>query len=444
MDKQEFLNFVQDNILSLFTGSEIVGEEESTSRDACVALGQGGTILIKFKKSDEYRYVLKRIQPFKHFEISLIRSVIDEMSKIYSNRYTRDYRRQIEQIIIEKAICKSITNNHVTLQAVLSTLGRWGMRTYEGTHASFGLIITNKKANETNPNLEINNFLGKDFSALLSDGKNTFMQISSDGYLLGYVNAPKMAKSDAFVPYEYLNMASLCTGTKIGVCLLAEGDILLFKDKMLVFAKRGGNWTCFTHQVVIDKMADRSGDCENVRKAVYLSSLDTSFNRCGGCIVHVGTGEKYSVLKHINAADVLCEDCYKHIMEETRNKLFFAELNEEADYEPFAEFIKQEKCAKTANLIKIIAGRKFQELERKLRLELMGIDGATIIDHDGTIIAVGAIIKIEAGSTGGGRLAAAKMLSNYGVAIKISNDGSIQGFATDRNKIRVKPLFAMG
>ena len=444
MDKQDFLNFVQDNILSLFTGSEIVDEESSSPRDACVALGASGTILIKFKKDDDYRLVLKRVQPFKHFEISIIKSIIDEMSKIYSNRVAREYRRQIEHIIIEKAICKSITANHDTLQSILASLGRWGMRTYEGTHTSFGIILTNKKADETNENLSINNFLNKDFSALLSDGINTFMQISKDGYLLGYVNAPKQAKSDAFVPYEYLNMASLCSGTKIGVCLLPEGDILLFKDKMLAFAKRGGNWSCFTHQVVIDKMADRSSDAEEVRKALYLSSLDTSFNKCGGCVVHVAQNEKYNVLKHINAADVLTEDCYNYIMEQSISKLFFAELNEGSSYEPFAEFIRQDKCAKTANLIKIIGGRKFQELDRKLRLELLGIDGATIIDHDGTILAVGAIIKIDAGSTGGGRLAAAKVLSNYGVAIKISNDGSIQGFATDRNKIRVKPLFVMG
>ena len=32
MDKQEFLEFVDNNILSLFTGSEIIGEEESSPR----------------------------------------------------------------------------------------------------------------------------------------------------------------------------------------------------------------------------------------------------------------------------------------------------------------------------------------------------------------------------------------------------------------------------
>lgn len=99
---------------------------------------------------------------------------------------------------------------------------------------------------------------------------------------------------------------------------------------------------------------------------------------------------------------------------------------------------------KSSNLITLIAGRKFYELDRKLRLELMSIDGATIVDADGNILAVGAIIKIEAGSTGGGRLAAARTLSKYGMSIKISNDGRIEGFRMDKLKLRVKPMFVLG
>ena len=91
----------------------------------------------------------------------------------------------------------------------------------------------------------------------------------------------------------------------------------------------------------------------------------------------------------------------------------------------------------------IINGKKFYELDRKLREELVGVDGATIIDNDGNIISVGAIIKIEAGSTGGGRLAATKTLSKYGVALKISTDGSIEGYHLDKNKNKARPLFSL-
>ena len=70
------------------------------------------------------------------------------------------------------------------------------------------------------------------------------------------------------------------------------------------------------------------------------------------------------------------------------------------------------------------------------------MDGATIIDFDGTIVAVGAILKIEAGSTGGGgRLAATKGLSKYGVSIKISQDGIMQGFCFDKKENAPKQLF---
>ena len=39
MVKSRFLEFVHDYILKMFTGSEIVGEEESSPRDAIVAQG---------------------------------------------------------------------------------------------------------------------------------------------------------------------------------------------------------------------------------------------------------------------------------------------------------------------------------------------------------------------------------------------------------------------
>ena len=66
------------------------------------------------------------------------------------------------------------------------------------------------------------------------------------------------------------------------------------------------------------------------------------------------------------------------------------------------------------------------------------------LDSDGYIVAVGAIIKINAGSSGGGRLAAAKQLSEYGVAIKISADGTIEGFSYDKNTSTSKAIFSAG
>jgi hypothetical protein len=57
----------------------------------------------------------------------------------------------------------------------------------------------------------------------------------------------------------------------------------------------------------------------------------------------------------------------------------------------------------------------------------VGIDGATILNYQGEILAVGAIIKIS-GGTGGGRLAATETLAPHGTAIKISADGMVKAF----------------
>ena len=146
MNKSRFLEFVDSYILKMFTGSEIIGEETSSNRDNCVAQGDGGSIKIKFSRSDPYRIIVKRAQPFKNFEIHLVKSIIEEMSKVISIRTREDYIKGLENLIIEKAICKSLTNSTSnTLGLLLNMLAYWGQRTYEGKHMSLGFVVTKKK-----------------------------------------------------------------------------------------------------------------------------------------------------------------------------------------------------------------------------------------------------------------------------------------------------------
>ena len=111
--------------------------------------------------------------------------------------------------------------------------------------------------------------------------------------------------------------------------------------------------------------------------------------------------------------------------------------------EDFNEFLEGEKADKACALVKIVGDKKFHELDRKLRAELLGIDGATVIDYDGNILCIGAIVEIEAGSSGGGRLAAARTLAKYGVSIKISMDSTISCYGFDTKKNKVRTLFSI-
>ncbi len=446
MNKPRFLEFVHDYILKMFTGSEIVEEEPSSPRDNIVAQAENGGVKIKFSRNDNYRVIIKRAQPFKNFEMQLIKSIIEEMNKFNESNINDDYKKGFKNLIIEKAICKSLTNtSSKTLGLLLNEMSYWGQRTYEGKSTTLGFIVTNKKmGSKTNANIHISKFLEKDFAALLTDGKSSFIEISADGYLSNYISYAKVIDHNLFAPFRFLKLASLSTGSKIGISLNEQGDVLVFKNKSLLFAKKGGVWICYSHEEIVGKLAEQAGEYEDVRKAIYLSALDTSFLRSGGCIVHINSGDSFNVLRHIDEADVFYKESYDHIQQSKINQSFFSDLDgKNEEIQSFEDFLHEEKCAKTASLKKLIAGRKFQELDRKFRQELIAIDGAVIIDYDGKILAVGAIVKIEAGSTGGGRLAAAKTLSNYGISIKISNDGIMTGFKMDKNKLRARAIFTI-
>ena len=58
---------------------------------------------------------------------------------------------------------------------------------------------------------------------------------------------------------------------------------------------------------------------------------------------------------------------------------------------------------------------------------LAEMDGALILGRDGTIYAVSAIVRLQGGGVAsGGRTTAAKQLSKYGLAIKVSQDGFVK------------------
>src|SRR5438132_14416144 len=78
----------------------------------------------------------------------------------------------------------------------------------------------------------------------------------------------------------------------------------------------------------------------------------------------------------------------------------------------------------------LVDGRAFDELPRSVRKELLGLDGAVVVRPNGSVYAAGAILKLANVNLGtqGGRSAAAKTLSRYGLGIKISEDGMISGY----------------
>jgi len=140
---------------------------------------------------------------------------------------------------------------------------------------------------------------------------------------------------------------------------------------------------------------------KDIRTALYETALDASFARTGACLGVVSSGSAG----------------------------FWEEKIDKDDR------IALKNSPKSIALTQVIDGRKFHELDRMLRQELVAIDGATVINHKGEVLAVGAILKIDGGSPGGGRTAAAETLAKLGLGIKISQDGGITAYRPKSGKL---------
>jgi hypothetical protein len=241
----------------------------------------------------------------------------------------------------------------------------------------------------------------EDFGKILSDGVDSWWSVDSAGFIYSFdtmdPSKPVLSES-GFFPLRYLPLALRSSHKEVGVTLNRNGEILLFFEGVVKFAKRRGRWLNFAHGPVITSMSFGGPSPLSVRRAVYESCLDASFARSGGCIGIV-------------------------------RKSHFAEFTRKC---PVSEDDLLAAAAKIKPLsaAKLVSSRPFQCIPRLVRKELLGLDGAVVLQWDGVILAAGAILELNDVKRGnqGGRSAAAKVLSRYGLGIKVSEDGTISGY----------------
>ena len=451
MDKSHFYEFVNKMIIPLFTGSFVAGETESSSRDLEVALGKANSVLLKPSKIDEYRVILKRGQPFKSFEVSLIKTILEEISTLTDAGLENTvYLQKLQNTIIEKALIDSITSDVAseTIIGIISSLERWSTRTYEGTNVSMGVFVNLSNVVDDTKQVNYSEIMNREFFVRITDGVSSFVEFDRKGSLIGYTNLKNPKKAPTVSPYIFDRVARSCNDKRVGIVLTTKGDILVFYARQLMFAKRNGKWCVYSHDEIIRLLYNNvSYTAKQIRRAIYNTALDCSFGYMGACICYLNKDKTNDALKLINIADIISETHFeaKKQMELAESAKLYNVSNplpydESITYE---EYLTKFNCVKAKAIRNIIAGKKLYELDRRLLENLVGIDGATVVDFDGTIIAVGAILKIEAGSLGGGRLAATKSMARYGVGIKVSQDGIMQGFSADKHG-KVKQIFNVG
>lgn len=399
--KAELLREIsQQYLLPFFSGARLESDTVSSTTRAERA-AHHGPLSIKFKVNlqDRYRLVLTRPQPFTFSrgrvvsEIDVVRAFCDvlaTMEQELSGPLKSDLLSTFQRRVVARALRNGV--NEETILQGIDQLALWGNRLYEGAPISASLGY---RQTEKGHRPRFDQFIDHDFASVLSNGYDTLLEFDYDGGFIGqqYINS-----SGSFLPYCPMRQSYIAEWTdghrsRIALTLNRLGEILVFRRQQLIFARRSGKWHYLTHEPVISQMnvpRDRI-----LRQAIYETCLDASFARTGAClgIVSVNYSRKW--------IDIVSEN----------------------------DILKESMTPKVQALRKVVSGVSFANLNRRIRQEIVAIDGATIIGHDGEILAIGAILKVPGGSEGGGgRLAAAKTLARLGLGVKVSQDGGITGF----------------
>lgn len=409
MNEPEFRPLV-DKILCPLLGAKLEpGFMISTKREKEESILQDGgglKLALKPLRQTEYKLVIVRSQIFSADERKIAEAFCKEIGKI-AELNSPEYEDELILGVSSRIIAKQYPKVTDTLQSVLHQFDLWASQTYEGRQITAAVGISPEAENESSSTLS--EFWQQPFAPVLTNGYDTLLLTSTDTKVVKFEQLSLPDGISLLAPYRLQALVNWTTEDKIIVVLNQHGETLIFANQELRFAKRRGVWSHYYLESVMKRLYPPLS--ESLRKALLESFLDVSFSRSGACIGVIFQGESNTFIDDeiVSPGDMLSDDL---LSEDMLSKGI--SLEKEYKVKLFAE----------------VANKPFQELDRRLRQELLAIDGAFVLDHHGKILAIGAILKVKGGSEGGGRTLAAQTLSKFGFGIKISADGPITAYYT--------------
>ena len=316
-------------------------------------------------------------------------------------------------------------------------LEKWSVKTYEGKHVTLGFLINPSSTEKAILSFdELLSFLSDDSSAVISDCIHSVIELDKNCNLVRYhsitdnLEAIPACELNENIPLRFLQVVQqfvpfvpAASGSdKVGVFLLSNGDILIVKNGTTRFVKRNLQWLNLSKDAFIKSLlpfaqalplaVGEPHGIIDILQSIYASVLDVSFSHTGGIIAIIDSDH----CQKLTECGVLSPYDNLQIFDEDAERIN-AELGRTSP--------EKDKKIRRKLLKQLVGINSFYNLDRKLRCELISLDGACIVDYNGTVYSFGAIIQNDSGSATGGRSAAAKKLSEHGAAIKVSTDGYI-------------------
>jgi hypothetical protein len=255
-------------------------------------------------------------------------------------------------------------------------------------------------------------FLEYSWAPVLGSGLTSALLVSLEGSVLSLLDLEQPPEMHTVLaPENFTSIAHWTTPRgRTGLSITRSGEVYLFSRGQLLFARRNSRWQGFPLQLLLQRGWFAVGTKKKLdrplKRAVLASLLDASAAHHGACVGIIARDAEPSLA----ISDLVGQ------RDDWRRKTAKRRMFGDTDL--------------------------FTDLSRRRRLELLSMDGATLINQSGEIITAGAILRVPSGSSSGGRLAAARQISRYGVGIKVSQDGPIRAFV--RQDGQTVQHFSMG
>lgn len=253
----------------------------------------------------------------------------------------------------------------------------------------------------------------------LGDGLRTLFLVGRDGHLLDIVDVRLWADAvcgagtalPAPVPLSYAAHArATLTGGHVCAVLSPSGEIKLFAEGAQVLTFRHAHWHLLDLKAKFEQWAEAVG-ARPLAERLFQTALELADARQGALFV---------VLR--NPADAVP----KLIASPDRADVGTGDASGRSAGAPTKR-----------DLLDLLTGRSVTELEPTVLAGLASLDGATVTDVTGRLIAAGAILR-HAHEPGadviieGARTTAAMTASRFGPVLKVSEDGLISFYDQDR------------
>ena len=352
------------------------------------------------------RFNIRREENFTAHERELLQLVSKKLTPFFNQP---DINAVVFHSLIESFFDEAVltaflsdigSHDETLVEKFIEKLSFWRNKTHEGKSVSFGILVASANSQSVPNASGINLFdvIEEDYMAPVSDGVNSFIEIDGNGTVIGYRQIDTYADASD-LPYRF---SSLTDVAEKAVVLTRLGDILLIEHGKLLYVKKDRQWIRYSDTWERRLSATLHIKDERLRRAIYQTCIDVSFAKTG-CVLAIIKPGRFD-LSEIIESGVRQSGTYQN------KERFFTTVH---------------------------GGKRFQELPRLVRKELAGIDGSFIINTSGDILSAGAIVKIDGGSPGGGRTAAAIKMSQYGAGIKVSEDGYIELYRDGKLALKI-------